>query len=109
MLQDDKIRIQHMMDAVLEVIEFTQKKKRSDLDDNRQLKHALVRLLEIIVEAANGMSSNFIEKHPDIPWSEMIGMHNRLIHGYFDVDLDIVWRTVTEDIPSLKQILENMH
>ena len=77
------------------------------MDDDRKLKHALVRLLEIIGEAANGMSSNIKEKHPGIPWKEMIGMRNRLIHGYFDVDLDIVWQTVSKDIPPLKSLLEN--
>ncbi|RDE14688.1 MAG: hypothetical protein C4K48_05660 [Candidatus Thorarchaeota archaeon] len=108
MLKDDKVRIQHMLDAVLEVIEFTHNKVRSDLDNDRKLKHALVRLLEIIGEAAVGMSENIMNKHPDIPWKEMIGMRNRLIHGYFDVDLDIVWQTVTEDIPPLKTLLENL-
>jgi uncharacterized protein with HEPN domain len=108
MLKDDEVRIQHMLDAVLEVIEFTHNKVRSDLDSDRKLKHALVRLLEIIGEAAVGMSENAMSRHPDIPWKEMIGMRNRLIHGYFDVDLDIVWQTVTEDIPPLKLLLGNL-
>lgn len=108
MFQDDRVRLQHMLDAVLEVIEFTHGKERSDLDDDRKLKHALVRLLEIIGEAANGMSSSIKEEYPDIPWKEMIGMRNRLIHGYFDVDLDIVWQTVSKDIPPLKPLLENV-
>lgn len=108
MSQDDKVRLQHMLDAVLEVIEFTHNKNRSDLDNDRKLKHALVRLLEIIGEAANGMSSNSMDKYSDIPWKEMIGMRNRLIHSYFDVDLDIVWQTVTKDIPPLKMLLENL-
>jgi uncharacterized protein with HEPN domain len=107
MFQDDRVRLQHMLEAVLEVIEFTQDAERSDLDDDRKLKHALVRLLEIIGEAAVGMSSSIKEDHPDIPWKEMIGMRNRLIHGYFDVDLDIVWQTVSKDIPPLKPLLEN--
>lgn len=77
------------------------------MDGDRKLKHALVRLLEIIGEAANGMSSSIKEEHPDIPWKEMIGMRNRLIHGYFDVDIDTVWQTVSKDIPPLKSLLEN--
>jgi uncharacterized protein with HEPN domain len=108
MLKDDRVRLQHMLDAVLEVIEFTRNKKHSDLDSDRKLKHALVRLLEIIGEAATGMSSDTRQDHPDIPWKEMIGMRNRLIHGYFDVDLDIVWQTVSKDIPPLKPLLENV-
>lgn len=106
MLKDDRVRLQHMLDAVLEVIEFTRNKQRSDLDTDRKLKHALVRLLEIIGEAAAGISSDIKQECPDIPWKEMVGMRNRLIHGYFDVDLDIVWQTVSKDIPPLKPLLE---
>lgn len=107
-MQDDRVRLQHMLDAVLEIIEFTQGKKRQDLDSDRKLKHALVRLLEIIGEVAGGMSQNLRDESPEIPWTEMIGMRNRLIHGYFDVDLDVVWQTVSEDIPSLKEYLEKL-
>jgi uncharacterized protein with HEPN domain len=106
MLKDDRVRLQHMLDAVLEVIEFTRNKQRSDLDTDRKLKHALVRLLEIIGEAAAGISSDIKQECPGIPWKEMIGMRNRLIHGYFDVDLDIVWQTISKDIPPLKPLLE---
>lgn len=108
MFQDDKVRLQHMLEAVLEVIEFTCDKERSNLNEDRKLKHALVRLLEIIGEAAIGMSSSIKDDHTNIPWKEMIGMRNRLIHGYFDIDLDIVWQTVSKDIPPLKPLLEKV-
>jgi len=107
-LQDDIIRFQHMLDAVNEILEFTDGKSRSDLDDIRVLALALVKLLEIIGEAASGISKVTKDEHPELPWKQMIGMRNRLIHGYFDIDLDIVWQTVDMDLPPLKIKLESI-
>ena len=75
------------------------------LDTDRKLSLAVVRLLEIIGEAANGLSSEFKLSRADLPWTGIIGMRNRLIHGYFDLNLDIVWQTIQEDLPFL---LENL-
>jgi len=69
---------------------------------------ALVRLLEIIGEAARGVSTPTCESHPGIAWSQMAGMRDRLIHGYFDVNLDIVWQTVQQDLPPLLAQLEKI-
>jgi len=106
MLQDNEVRLRHMLDAVVEALEFTEGKKRDDLDENRMLSHALVRLLEIIGEAATRVSDEFRKVHPGLPWKQMIGMRNRLIHGYFDMDLDILWQTVVIDLPALRKQLE---
>ena len=108
MMQDDVVRLKHMLDAVKEVLEFTKDKTRLDLDNNRMLSHAIVRLLEIIGEAAVGLSDEFQKVHTKLPTKQMIGMRNRLIHGYFDVDLDIVWQTIKKDLPSLKNQLEKI-
>ncbi len=105
-MQDDKIRIQHMLDAVKEILEFTKGKTRKDLDKNRLLALSMVRLLEIIGEAAAKLSQQFKEKYDTLPLRQMNDMRNRLIHGYFDVDLDIVWQTIVEDIPPLTGLLE---
>ncbi len=72
------------------------------------LRMALVRLLEIIGEAARGVSAATRESHPGIAWSQMAGMRDRLIHGYFDVNLDIVWDTVSHDLPPLVAQLEQL-
>jgi uncharacterized protein with HEPN domain len=97
-----------MLDAVKEILEFTKDKTRVDLNNNRMLSHAIVRLLEIIGEAAVDLSDEFQKAHTELPTKQMIGMRNRLIHGYFDVDLDIVWQTVKKDLPSLKTQLESI-
>ena len=84
---------------------------REKLATDRKLELALTRLVEIIGEAAGRVSAQTREQYPDIPWIEMIGLRNRLIHGYDAVDLDILWDILKEDLPSLiqrlKVLLEN--
>jgi uncharacterized protein with HEPN domain len=67
---------------------------------------AIVRLIEIVGEAAANVSPERREEFPDIPWSEIIGMRNRVVHAYFDVNFNIVWNTVTYNLPSLIAQLE---
>ncbi len=104
----DLVRIHHMLDATREILAFSANKIRLDLDTDRMLCLSLVHLLEIIGEAAVGVSSEFKEKYSQIRWSSIVGMRNRLIHGYYDIDLNIVWKTVTEDIPPLNADLEKI-
>lgn len=108
MFEDDNIRLRHILDSASEAVAFTQDHKRVDLDTDRKLNLSLVRLLEIIGEAARGISAEFRDEHPDLPWKSMIGMRDRLIHGYFDVNLEVVWKTVTEDLPPLISQLEKI-
>lgn len=99
--REDQVRLQHMLDAALEIRQYVQDAKRQDLDHDRKLVHSLVRLFEIIGEAASQVSQELRDNTPDIPWFIIIGMRNRLIHAYFSIDLDVVWSTSTQDIPSL--------
>ena len=98
---DDASRIRHIREAALEACALSKGTTRADLEIDRKLSLALVRLLEVIGEAANGISSSYQRSHPELPWTGMISMRNRLIHGYFDVNLDIVWKTVQDDLPYL--------
>jgi len=104
-MRDDLVYIRHALDAAEKIHSFTKGKTREVLDTDETLALALVRLLEIIGEAANCISREFSERNQDIPWNKMIGMRNRLIHGYFDINYDIVWDTVTNDIPGLINLL----
>jgi uncharacterized protein with HEPN domain len=108
MRSDDEIRLLHMLEAVRETLSFTIGKSRSDLDLDRMLTLSLVKELEIIGEAATRISEETQNKYTDIPWAEIIGMRNRLIHTYFDINLDIVWETVTQDLPPLLSSLEEI-
>ena len=108
MRKDDRIRLQHMLDAANEALTFIQGKIRTELDNDRMLVLSLIRELEIIGEAASKISAETRSQNTSIPWQDISGMRNRLIHAYFDVDLDTVWSTVSRDLPTLKAELEKI-
>lgn len=101
MRKDDAVRLQHMLDAALEACAFVKEKVREDLDSDRQLALALVKDIEIIGEAASRVSVEMRETYPNLPWQESVSMRNRLIHGYYAINLDIVWSTVCYELPPL--------
>ena len=98
---DDGIRLRHMLDHALEAVELTRGRQRDDLKRDRVLQLALVRLVEIIGEAATRVSQEGQQRWPSIPWQQARGMRNRLIHGYDVVDLDVLWDTIQDDLPAL--------
>jgi uncharacterized protein with HEPN domain len=98
---DDKIKLQHMLDHAKESVTLVRGKEKSDLQKNRLLELAATRLVEIVGEAASKISPENQAKYPSIPWSQIIGMRNRLIHGYDAVDLDVLWDTIEVDLPPL--------
>lgn len=104
--RDDVVLLRDMLDAAKEAMSFAQGKTRPDLDQDRKLVLSLVHLVEIVGEAAGKVSKKFQEAHPEIPWPAIVGMRNRLIHAYFDIDLDRVWDTVQDDLPPLITGLE---
>jgi uncharacterized protein with HEPN domain len=108
MQPEDQIRLRHMLDAANDAIEFARGQSRTSLDANRMLTLSLVKCIEIIGEAANQISPTLKASSPDIPWSVVIAMRHRLIHGYYDVDPDIVWDTIHEDLPTLIIQLEKL-
>ncbi len=106
--REDKVRLQHMLDAALEIQRYVQNSTREGLNLDRKLVHSLVRLLEIIGEAAAQVSPAQRDNIPEIPWPVIIGMRNRLIHAYFDINLNVVWSTSAEDIPLLVTVLKKI-
>jgi uncharacterized protein with HEPN domain len=108
MLKPDIVRLQHMIDAAREALSFVAGKSKVDLETNRELALALVKSIEIVGEAASHVSRELRSRSPEIPWADIIAMRNRLIHSYFDVNLDIVWQTVTVELPPLLQKLEKL-
>ena len=106
MRKDDDIRLRHMLDAARQAIEFVRGRTRADLDRDRMLVLALVKAVEIVGEAANQVSEPCRNRCPAIPWADLVGMRNRLVHAYFDINLDVLWQTVQEDIPQLIAALE---
>lgn len=106
MKHDDQIRIQHMLDAARELFSFIDGLERVEFVRNRLVVLAAIKELEIIGEAASKVSMATRIEHSTIPWQDVVGMRNRLIHSYFDIDMERVWDTVTGDVPELMKLLE---
>lgn len=98
---EDRIRWQHMIDAAEDAMSFMSGRMRADLDQDRMLLFAVVRAIEIIGEAASKITPQTRSAHPEIPWPAIVGMRNRLIHAYFEIDTTLVWATVTKEVPIL--------
>ena len=106
--EEDVVRLRHMLDAANEAVSFVRNRTRADLDTDRMLSFALVRAIEIIGEAASRISTEARAVCPAIPWPSLVGMRNRIVHAYFDIDLDRVWDTVTDDLPKLIRELNHV-
>ncbi len=108
MRKDDTVRLRHMLDAAEEALGFAQDRERRDLDQDRKLTLALVKDIEIIGEAAYQISDDTRSRLRNIPWDDIVGMRHRLVHAYFDINLDILWKTVQEDLPPLVERLRDI-
>jgi len=108
MQKDELVRLRHMLDAARNAMTFVEGKGRTDLDQNPMLMFALVRAVEVIGEAASKVSRNFQERFSEVPWPRIIGMRHRLIHGYDDINLDILWETITVALPPLVRALDRI-
>ena len=102
----DAIRLRHMREATAAAIEMAAGHERAELSTNQVLAMALTRCLEILGEAASKMSPEVRLRFSAIPFAKIVAMRNRLNHAYFDVDLDVVWTTVSEDLPALLPALD---
>jgi uncharacterized protein with HEPN domain len=108
MLKADTVRLQHMVDAANQAFTFVAEKSRSELESDQLLALALIKLIEIFGEAASKITRETKSQSMEIPWADIIAMRNRLIHGYFDVNLDIIWRTVNEEMPPIARQIESL-
>jgi uncharacterized protein with HEPN domain len=109
--KDDIVRVRHMLDFARKAVEFNKGRRRVDLDSNEMLAMATIHLIEVMGEASRTVSPGLRSRYPDVPWELISGTRNRLAHGYVDVDLDIIWTIVTQDLPplikQLRAILKN--
>lgn len=106
--------INHMLEAITLATAYTDGYAQAEFLADRKTQQAVLMNILVIGEAAGKLARNhpdFIAAHPDVPWNGMRGMRNRLAHGYFDIDFDIVWHTVCNDLPlladKLKAVREN--
>ncbi len=106
--KDDRISLRQMLDHAREAVEMACGKDRKDLDVERSLNLSLVRLLEIVGEAAGRLTTETQDVYPEIPWAQIVSLRNRLIHGYDEVDFDILWNIIRCDLPPLIERLESI-
>jgi uncharacterized protein with HEPN domain len=101
MQPEDDIRLRHLREAASKAVRYSAAATRADLDDDELLRLALTKLVEIVGEAAKHVSPEFRAEYPSVPWAAAARMRDRLVHHYFDINLDILWQTVTDDLPEL--------
>jgi uncharacterized protein with HEPN domain len=105
---EDRVRILRMLEAADAIAAFIAVRDRAALDTDRMFLFALVRAVEVFGEAASRVSAETRAAAAAVPWSKITAMRNRLIHAYFDIDRDILWKTAGEEIPALCPLLKDM-
>jgi uncharacterized protein with HEPN domain len=103
---DPLVSVRQMLDHAREAVAMICARSRGDLDTDRQLNLALVRLVEVVGEAAARVPEDFRCRYPQVPWRQTVALRNRLIHGYDVIDFDILWTILHQDLPRLIEALE---
>lgn len=101
--KEDVVFIRHILESIEAIEEFSKDLSLEGLYKNRLKKSAIIREIEIIGEAAKNISNDFTKKYPEIPWKNIIGTRDIIAHKYFGVNIEVVWKIVTQDIPQLKK------
>jgi uncharacterized protein with HEPN domain len=107
-MRDDLAKVLDIHLACMDVLELTSGIDRRAFHENHVLQLALCRLLETIGEAARTVSQEYRLSQPRIPWAKIVGLRNKIVHEYFRLDLDMIWRIVTEDVPALARIVQTL-
>jgi len=108
MPKDDTVYLGHMLESACKVSQKVSGIDRAGYDQDENLRLALTHLLQVIGEAASRVSRNLRDTHPQVEWSAIIGMRQKVVHDYMNVDEDVVWETALRDIPPLIAALENL-
>ena len=108
MNKNNIVYLKHIQDALEKIEEFIIGINKKEFFENDLVQSAVIRKLEIVGEDSNKVSQEFRNKHDNFPWSQMVGMRNKLIHDYFGVDLEIVLETIKKDVPKLKTKVDKL-
>ncbi len=107
-MKSPSLYLEHVLEAIAKILEYTNGMDEEEFLANELVKDGVVRKIEIIGEAIKNLPPDFKEKHKQVPWKDIAGMRDRIIHSYFDVDYKIVWATVQKDIPELERLVRNL-
>ena len=107
-IEKDNLRLHHIVEATEHISAFINEVSKEEFEADYEKQSAVIRQFEIIGEAAGKLTPEFVKKHPAIDWPKVVGMRPKMIHDYFDVDINIVWITATKDAPSLKEVIEKV-
>ena len=99
----DKVRLQHILDAILEIENYSRDTEFTDFKNNSMMRFACIKQMEIIGEASNHISDEIKVRFSSVEWSQIIGMRNVFVHEYFGVDPNLVWDIIKADLPGLKE------
>ncbi|PIR17898.1 MAG: hypothetical protein COV46_02235 [Deltaproteobacteria bacterium CG11_big_fil_rev_8_21_14_0_20_49_13] len=100
--------IQDILDSINDAVSFTSGMTFDSFSNDKKTANAVIRSIEVMGEAAKNVPETLRKKYPTVPWKQMAGMRDKLIHEYSGVDLETVWKTATEDLPSIKPIILNV-
>jgi len=106
--KDDSVYLEHILDSIKWIESYISDISRDQFLNNHLVQDAIIRQIEIIGEASKKLSISLKQKYLYIPWKDIAGMRDKLIHGYFGVDIEAVWKTVEDDIPILKEQIINI-
>jgi uncharacterized protein with HEPN domain len=106
--RDDSVYLDHVRDAISRIESYIEGVSELEFLEAPLIQDAVIRQIQIIGEAAKRLSHDLRNRTPNIPWADITGMREKLVHDYMGVDLEIVWETATQDLPTLKSELENL-
>lgn len=108
MQRDETVYLRHILDSIARIELYLQGIDEAAFQEHNMVQDAVIRQLEIVGEAVKQLSPELCNEHPQIPWSDIARMRDKLIHGYFGVDIAVVWLTTQDDLPVLKAAVNNM-
>jgi uncharacterized protein with HEPN domain len=100
--------LRDILDSIDNIENFIEGFNFDEFAEDNKTVYAVIRALEIIGEATKNLPESLKKEHSEIPWRKMTGIRDKMIHGYFGVDLEVVWSTINEDIPSVKPLIEKI-
>src|SRR3989344_3006013 len=108
MKKEPNVFLQHILENISRIESFSEGLTKEKLEKDDRTQYAIIRAIEIIGEAIKNLPQELTEKHPEIPWKDIAGTRDKIIHQYFDIDLDTVWDTLQKDIPDLKNKIQKL-